>query len=501
MPANCPGNFSEHKLGMWGGYLRIVAAGLFDVASGCTAELVAVSPPAAPIQPQPVSVALVRVITASRNGTQRSTRYLRVRVDSTVTYSDDDVGLIVNSTLLGVDDLPDGTLFYGAISAQATTWHQFATTGAVATLPDEDRRYTDTALALLTQYLNVNRGLIPEYGAGKFHNTRNEFLPMDTQALVNALLCWGKHVEARRYLGYFLTRFVNRTDGLFMMGPFRNKTTGKLVLGFGHGDSDADYGRIIQLFAHTVYFSGNMTWAHEYMPTVTKMADVLTAWRRNATAAFPSGHPLSGIHRGPPEADFNGDHSYFFNINVWSVRGLLELYRLMLAFPALASSSSWRDSLLATAAAWRADIDRAANYTAVHDTDGTSVKFLHPCVGNNCESAPVPNPIQSGGASWPTIPGNSFQHGIDGDYKDKLANYANFRFFSETLLAGVLDPKYERAIIDYREHHHAMVMGMTRFRDHTVSFVNALRCSELMPCMFCTGRHAHRGLRLGCTDV
>ena len=45
-----------------------------------------------------------------------------------------------------------------------------------------------------------------------------------------------------------------------------------------------------------------------------------------------------------------------------------------------------------------------------------------------------------------------------------LARTPQFRFFSETLLASVLAPEYERGIIDYRESHSAMVMGMTRFR-------------------------------------
>ena len=102
----------------------------------------------------------------------------------------------------------------------------------------------------------------------------------------------------------------------------------------------AGVGRLIQLYCHTVSYSGNMSWANEFMPVVSKMADVVTAWHRNATACFPSGHPLHGIHRGPPEADFNADHSYFFNINVWSVRGLLELHRLVLAFPALSSNTT-----------------------------------------------------------------------------------------------------------------------------------------------------------------
>lgn len=50
-------------------------------------------------------------------------------------------------------------------------------------------------------------------------------------------------------------------------------------------------------------------------------------------------------------------------------------------------------------------------------------------------------------------------------YSDQDENYANFRFFSETLLAGVLAPEFEVAIMNYRESHRGTMTGMTRFRD------------------------------------
>ena len=295
MPAGCPGNFSEHKIGLWGRYLRVVAAGLYDGATGCAGEIVAVSPPPASIQPQAVSVAIVRIITSGGNGT-RTMRYVRVRVNATVTSTPDGIAdqPAIAATLLGLDDLPDGSLFYAAVFAQSTRWGSFVAEGAVAKLPDADRRYGDTALALLTQFLNVDRGYTPEYGAGKFHNTRNEFLPMDTQALVNALLEWGKHVEARQYLGNFLEHYVNMSSGLFITGPYYNRTLGREVIGFGHGDSDADYGRCIQLFCRTVIYSGDLVWAAQFMPRVSAMAKVVLAWHVNATASFPPGHPLHG---------------------------------------------------------------------------------------------------------------------------------------------------------------------------------------------------------------
>ena len=54
---------------------------------------------------------------------------------------------------------------------------------------------------------------------------------------------------------------------------------------------------------------------------------------------------------------------------------------------------------------------------------------------------------------------------LPGGGSNQHTNYANFRIFSETLLAGILDPEYELAMMNYREAHRGTLMGMTRFRD------------------------------------
>ena len=99
--------------------------------------------------------------------------------------------------------------------------------------------------------------------------------------------------------------------------------------------------------------------------------------------------------------------------------------------------------------------------------------FLHPCVGSACvksdgNDTKLNNTIQPGGSSVDCIARSTcFAHGMSGDYEDKQASYSNFRFYSETLLASVLAPEYEQGIVDYRESHSGMVMGMTR--RHTIA--------------------------------
>jgi hypothetical protein len=149
--------------------------------------------------------------------------------------------------------------------------------------------------------------------------------------------------------------------------------------------------------------------------------------------------------------------------------------------------------LLPTATSWRQDIRTAAKFTAVTRTDGKGLFFLHPAVGSvyvnggdgiektntntnanatgrtNANVPAVPAaPIKGGNQSTCIGRGTCFASmtaGLPGGGSNQHTNYANFRIFAETLLAGVLDPEYEEAIMNFRETHRGTLLGMTRFRD------------------------------------
>jgi hypothetical protein len=113
---------------------------------------------------------------------------------------------------------------------------------------------------------------------------------------------------------------------------------------------------------------------------------------------------------------------------------------------------------------WRDRLQAAADFTAVRRKDG-SVFFLHPCVGSDCGKTPVLTPGSS--ESSCIEDGTCWQYVAQwpGTKQNQIPNYANFRLFSETLLAGALDAEYEEAIIDFRDTHRGTITGMTRFRD------------------------------------
>jgi hypothetical protein len=47
-----------------------------------------------------------------------------------------------------------------------------------------------------------------------------------------------------------------------------------------------------------------------------------------------------------------------------------------------------------------------------------------------------------------------------------LAEYSNFRYYSELLGSDVLPPAYATAVMDFRETHTGSVSGITRWSDH-----------------------------------
>lgn len=159
--------FPERKLGMAGRYLRVVNLGVWGTGANgtmCGSEVMAVSPP---VVGDPrlatTSTALLRVSTSfgsDDDSPRKNTSYIKLKTDVNGTK-------LISTAALG----NDGQEFYDALLAQEQRWTRFVDSGSIPTVPASDQRYTDTALSLLTMYMNVDQGLTPEYGAGQFWNT------------------------------------------------------------------------------------------------------------------------------------------------------------------------------------------------------------------------------------------------------------------------------------------------------------------------------------------
>ena len=476
LPAGCApsAGWANTKMGMAGRYLRVASQGLWSNASnsggggGCGAEVTAVA--AFGTAANATSLAWLRlVVEDSREDSRglasasaastRNVTFFRVAVPQNATNA----SFAPSVTAFGATG---GGQFYDAVEAQQLRWGGFAAAGAVVTsIPAADRRYADTALALLTMYQALDRGLVPQYGGGKFFNLYNVFLPLDTLALNGALLEWGHAPEAQRYLGHFFATKVSAVSGDIDYDLFGC-------------DSDADYGRLVSTFCQALTYGGDLAWARGVLPTVHAMARRTLALRAAAVAAFPPGHPLHGIAAGSPEHDICRKPGYFFNVNAWHARGLLELGRLHQQWgAALSINATLEAALLPAGEAWRTAINSAADFTAVRSSSGSgsgssSLFFLSDVVGSvygtkiNTSAATA---LRPGGNEADCLDRGtcfaSMTAPMPNGGSNQTTNYANFRMFAETLLAGVLEPRFEVAIMSFRERHRGTLLGMTRFRD------------------------------------
>ena len=179
------GDWAQVKMGHVGEHLRVVNQGMWHPSNrtaggGCGVEIMAVSPPTVynATGHRSVNTSALLKVTAyvsrsssseARAAHQSNTTYIRIAV------ADDGAGAI-EVVELGMN----GTLFYAALKAQHSRWQGFADAGAKAMVPEGDRRYPATANALMTMFMNNDRGLVPIYGSGQFWNSYNIFLPLDS---------------------------------------------------------------------------------------------------------------------------------------------------------------------------------------------------------------------------------------------------------------------------------------------------------------------------------
>lgn len=179
LPDGCaPGKgqvWGNSKMGMAGRFLRVAHAGYWTAVNdsdnspgysgtpgGCGADLTVVA--AGATAANETSVVLIKLgIADTRNGSLQTESgalnitYFKVVVDQNT------------SALISAAPVRSGNEFYRAIAAQDIRWHgKFVTSGTTPTVPSSDQRYVDTATALLTMYQTLDRGLVPEYGGGKF---------------------------------------------------------------------------------------------------------------------------------------------------------------------------------------------------------------------------------------------------------------------------------------------------------------------------------------------
>jgi hypothetical protein len=349
--------------------------------------------------------------------------------------------------------LSDGSLFYTALLAQNAYWlgvpgfnssdpssaAESATQGGLLEgsmqvfLPgQEGQRLADMGMGMLVSSQSVYLGLTPNYGFGEYYWSpeldKGGSLPLTTLALNNALLDWGLYQRASELVGFYWETdlFANGTINLGNWKPYCS-----------FADGLSDYGRMLQLWTRTANaISGtNASWVTAHYPKSLAMAEYMMG----LLAAAPKTGVAPGLIIGPAEHDTCTDEAQYFSINMWMWRGLRDFARFL--------NSTGMDEPTAikvsnAVAEFEPKLRAAVDSSWVaNNVSGNPLYFLPPIAG-------------PGQTPFPTMTGNTIE------------SYSNFRYFSETLLAGFLRSDEAAGLSDFRTTHGGSVSGITRWSDH-----------------------------------
>ena len=149
---------------------------------------------------------------------------------------------------------------------------------------------------------------------------------------------------------------------------------------------------------------------------------------------------------------------YYFSVSMWSWRGMRELGTLLRDYPCdhadfdkpqCKMGRKLSAALLAEALAFKHDIDAAVNRSVV-TFSGEAAKTYGASIF-------VPSAVVPTGK-----PPNVFQSMT----QDVVAEYSNFRYYSEMLSSGALDTDTAIQLQNFRENNGGCLSGMTRYSDH-----------------------------------
>jgi len=340
-------------------------------------------------------------------------------------------------------------IFYSALLEEQLFWNRTFADAARLSLPGpEGARQIDTALGSLVASLSLFVSLQPNYGDGSTYWSpeigKGGSLPSIEIAVALALLEAGLVDMAGQYVGWYMDNYLTR-DGRILTTGFGDNCPD------GFADGLADYGELQQLFTQTARYElayntvNGSYWVASHAPQMFAIANYSLARRREAVARGdkPGLNATAGMVYGSPEHDTCHEVDFYYHTNVWFIRGMLE------------SGAFFRDvcpqhcpqyapfglELLKEASAYQYDLAASLNMTVTRNGTTGAVIFVPPVARSGL--TPFTSMLES-----------------------VLAEYTNFRYYSELLGADLLSDEYSIAVQEFRETHQGSASGITRWSDH-----------------------------------
>lgn len=329
--------------------------------------------------------------------------------------------------------LVDEEMFYTKMVEYQEFYQSLLSQGMKIKLPDFERRQVDMAKGALLSTLNNYVGNQPNYGNGatywSYAREDNGSLPLNILSVDDALLDWGLCDIALAHIGFYFDNYV-RDDG----------TINYYTWG-GFGDSISDYGRLVDLYLKAVRLCHDVNWNKRYLSTAVKFGELLLNLRKAAiNPPTPAPPGCEGLLQGPPEHDWHSTTNlYFYNNNVWTLRGM-EILGAYLSTGPNPPNTTLGKALLADAKLYRADIDASVAAVRVKDSQGKLIFF--------------PPYSQTNFTPFKTMTDS------------RTSSYSNFRFYPEVLLADVLPRDVESILLFWHNSKGGRLGGTSRWSSH-----------------------------------
>jgi hypothetical protein len=314
----------------------------------------------------------------------------------------------------------DPRAFYRDLLGLKRGWNEILRESITLEIPDQ--RVADMARHSLIRSIMGRSAGFPKYGVvnknygGTEHDGFPDTFTVDTEAMVE----WGLNQRAAAYIDNYLTHFV-RDDGTIL---YRGPETGQ-------------FGRMLTVCAMYADRSGDDALLLRHAPRIDAIANILLGMRKKALGLDPA-DPAYGMISGWSEADAvleSDPQRYmqpYFSNSCEAARGFRDLGRVWqrAGDAALRGRGVMLDN---ESRALLRDLDQAMKRSMLV-VDGETI--LPPIAG----------------AKEP------FHIVLQSDRTDP--QWRSYRSWMEMLHSGLLDDERIGQVVDYRERHHDIILGV-----------------------------------------
>jgi hypothetical protein len=393
--------------GLVGGWLP-VRRFVYPEAGGAWTEMLAFAPfrlMDGNDRVQPVWYRVTRI----ENGKVKWSRY----VDTYVTFP-----------MRDTDDPRLAPGFYTGLETFKADWNRQLAQGIQVHLPDA--RVENMARFGLVRSIMTRIGDYPKYGVldRNYGGAEHDGFPDTFNAETTAMLDWGLLDRAGRYIDNYFSHFVRDDGSLVYRGP----ETGQ-------------YGRMLTVAAQYVQDGGDPALLLRQRPRLDAITRLLLGLREKALK-LPADDPAHGMIAAWSEADsvLEPDPARYmqpyFSNSAEAARGFRELGQV------------W-----ARIATQRHDVELAQWGHRLSDEGDALDRDMQTSIQRSLLQV-------DGETILPTIAGakQPFHIAVAKDHSDP--QYRAYRANMEMLYSGLMTPREANLIIDYREHHHDVLLGM-----------------------------------------